>query len=112
MARSDSTLLHRDVKPATILLTAPEKGKQRILLADYGIARSLDDISGLTATNTTVGTFTYTAPEQLMDAPVDGRANQYSLAASAYHLLADSRRSSIPILRSSSAIISTQSRGR
>jgi serine/threonine-protein kinase len=50
-------------------------------------AGSLDDISGLTATNMTVGTVHYAAPEQLMDSPVDGRADQYSLAATAYHLL-------------------------
>jgi serine/threonine-protein kinase len=42
-------LLHRDVKPANILLTEPEDGKRRILLADFGIARPLADISGLTA---------------------------------------------------------------
>ena len=45
--------------------------------------RRLDDISGLTATNMTVGTVSYAAPEQLMDAPIDGRADQYSLAATA-----------------------------
>jgi serine/threonine-protein kinase len=44
-------LLHRDVKPANILLTEPEDGKRRILLADFGIARPMGDISGLTATN-------------------------------------------------------------
>ena len=49
-------LLHRGVKPATILLTTPDSGARRILLADFGIARHLDDISGLTATNVTVGT--------------------------------------------------------
>jgi serine/threonine-protein kinase len=80
-------LLHRDVKPANILLSEPDSGANRTLLADFGIARRLDDISGLTATNMTVGTVIYAAPEQLMDAPIDGRADQYSLAATAYHLL-------------------------
>jgi serine/threonine protein kinase len=80
-------LLHRDVKPANILLAEPGKDDQRILLADFGIARLLDDVSGLTATNMTVGTVIYAAPEQLTDVPVDGRADQYSLAATAYHLL-------------------------
>ena len=47
-------LLHRGVKPANILLTTPDSGARRILLADFGIARHLDDISGLTATNVTV----------------------------------------------------------
>jgi serine/threonine-protein kinase len=52
-------LLHRDVKPANILLTHPdESGQRRIFLADFGIARPLADPSGLTATNMTVGTVT------------------------------------------------------
>ena len=83
-------LLHRDVKPANILLTEPEDGKRRILLADFGIARPLADISGLTATNFTVGTLAYAAPEQLMGADIDGRADQYALAATAFHLLTGS----------------------
>jgi serine/threonine protein kinase, bacterial len=80
-------LLHRDVKPANILVTEPEDGERRILLADFGIARQHDDISGLTITNMTVGTVAYSAPEQLMGGDIDGRADQYSLAATAFHLL-------------------------
>ncbi|MDT5002192.1 MAG: serine/threonine protein kinase, bacterial [Mycobacterium sp.] len=80
-------LLHRDVKPANILVA---KDDQRILLADFGIARWVDDPSGLTATNMTVGTVSYAAPEQLMGGQLDGRADQYALAATAYHLLTGS----------------------
>jgi serine/threonine protein kinase, bacterial len=85
-------LLHRDVKPANIMLThLDDDGDQRILLADFGIARNVDDISGLTTTNMTVGTVAYSAPEQLMGEEIDGRADEYALAATAYHLLTGSQ---------------------
>ena len=78
-------LLHRDVKPANILLTGGPR--RRVLLADFGIARAVNETSGLTGTNMAVGTVDYAAPEQLTDAAVDGRADEYALAATAYHLL-------------------------
>ncbi len=71
-------LLHRDVKPANILLINPGAGEPRILLTDFGIARQRG-VSG--------ATIAYAAPEQLMGAEVDGRADQYALAATALHLL-------------------------
>jgi serine/threonine-protein kinase len=80
-------MLHRDVKPANILLTHPEDDERRILLADFGVARQLADISGITETNVAVGTVAYAAPEQLVGGNIDGRADQYALAASAFHLL-------------------------
>ena len=80
-------LLHRDVKPANILLTEPEIGQPRVFLADFGIARLIDDSSQLTGTSVAVGTVAYAAPEQLMGGPIDGRADQYALAATAYQLL-------------------------
>jgi serine/threonine-protein kinase len=83
-------LLHRDVKPANIMLSDPSEGDQRVLLGDFGIARRVDDSNNLTATNMTVGTVFYAAPEQLMGEDLDGRADQYALAATAFHLLSGS----------------------
>jgi serine/threonine protein kinase, bacterial len=67
-------VLHRDVKPANILLTGRGEDEQRVLLSDFGIAGQF-------------GTVGYAAPEQLMGADIDGRADQYALAAAAFHLL-------------------------
>jgi serine/threonine-protein kinase len=83
-------LLHRDVKPANILLAELDSGGWRAMLADFGIARRVDDSSGLTQTNMAVGTVAYAAPEQLMGLILDGRADQYSLAATAFELLTGS----------------------
>jgi serine/threonine protein kinase, bacterial len=67
-------LLHRDVKPANILLAGRGQGEQRILLSDLGIARP-------------PGTVGYAAPEQLTGGDINGRADQYALAATAFHML-------------------------
>ncbi|MFG1934568.1 serine/threonine-protein kinase [Mycobacterium sp. NPDC048908] len=80
-------LLHRDVKPANILMTAKESDGARIMLADFGIARWIGEPSALTGTNMTVGTVSYSAPEQLKGEEIDGRADQYALAATAFQLL-------------------------
>jgi serine/threonine protein kinase len=80
-------LLHRDVKPANIMLThLDDDGDQRILLTDFGIAHDVND-NGETTSNMTVGTVAYCAPEQLRGEDVGGPADQYALAATAYRLL-------------------------
>lgn len=88
-------VLHRDIKPANILLGRPEghggtassAAFDRIMLADFGVARWVGQPSDLTGTEVTVGTVTYAPPEQLTGQQVDGRADQYALAATAYHLM-------------------------
>jgi len=80
-------LLHRDVKPANILMANHDTEGQRIMLADFGIARRIGETSSLTGTNMTVGTVAYSAPEQLKGEEIDGRADQYALAATAFQLL-------------------------
>ncbi len=75
-------LLHRDVKPANILIA--DQGRQ-VLLADFGIARPMGR-TRLTATGMTIGTVDYCSPEQLTGSPLDGRADQYSLTCTAFAL--------------------------
>jgi serine/threonine-protein kinase len=83
----DRGLLHRDVKPANILLSHADDEERRVLLAAFGVARHLASVSGITETNVAVGTVAYAAPEQLTGCNIDGRADQYALAATAFHLL-------------------------
>ncbi|MBV9722872.1 MAG: sensor domain-containing protein [Mycobacterium sp.] len=90
-------LLHRDVKPANIMIAnCDDSDERRILLTDFGIARNLNEISDLTATNMTMGTVAYCAPEQLSGEEIDGRTDEYALAATAYHLLTGTKLFSDP----------------
>ncbi|GAB2565998.1 protein kinase domain-containing protein [Nocardia heshunensis] len=78
-------VLHRDVKPANILL---ERGAQaRALLTDFGIAQLHDAATRLTRTGTFTATLAYAAPEQLVGNPLDHRTDQYSLACTLFHFL-------------------------
>ncbi|WP_301337092.1 serine/threonine-protein kinase [Mycobacterium asiaticum] len=97
-------LLHRDVKPDNILLAEGHGQSPVVYLADFGVARRMHDEAGLTATNMAVGTVNYAAPEQLKGEPVDGRADQYALACTAFHLLTGKP----PYVDSNSAVVIAQ----
>ncbi len=82
-------LVHRDVKPANVLLTEAGRssGRERAYLCDFGIARHAATSSALTATGQFLGTLQYCAPEQIQGQLIDGRADQYALACVIYHCL-------------------------
>ena len=77
-------IVHRDIKPANFLIAAND---ERVFLADFGIARALDDAVGLTRAGTVMASIAYTAPECLKAVAVDHRADIYSLGCALYHLL-------------------------
>ncbi|MGV9482563.1 serine/threonine-protein kinase, partial [Gordonia aichiensis] len=81
-------LLHRDIKPANFMIAAAEDGdEERVLLTDFGVAKSADDGQDLTATGNFMATVAYAPPEQLMGTKLDHRADIYSLGCSLYKLL-------------------------
>jgi serine/threonine protein kinase len=80
-------IVHRDLKPENVMVSP----QGTVKIADFGIARALDQASAaarlLTATGTAVGTPTYMAPEQAMAKDVDVRTDLYSVGVIAYELI-------------------------
>jgi hypothetical protein len=78
-------LVHRDVKPANILIAAG--GNDHAYLTDFGLTKHLASASGLTNTGQWVGTADYVAPEQIQGDPIDARTDVYALGCVLYELL-------------------------
>ena len=82
-----SGLVHRDVKPANVLLAMEEGAVTHAWLADFGLTRRVGGARGLTASGQVLGTIDYVAPEQVEGRTVDGRADQYSLGCVLFECL-------------------------
>jgi len=83
-------LVHRDVKPANMLLggLAEDGSEDHVYLSDFGISKTSQSTTNLTLTGQVLGTLNYLAPEQIEGRTVDGRADEYSLACAAFEMLA------------------------
>jgi serine/threonine-protein kinase len=81
-AAHEQGLVHRDVKPANILL---EMGIERAMLMDFGLARAADDVT-LTRWGIIAGTPQYMSPEQARGEPLDGRSDLFGLGCILYEM--------------------------
>jgi predicted Ser/Thr protein kinase len=83
-------LVHRDVKPANILV-ATNSGDEHAYVCDFGLARHVSSVSSLTGERGFVGTIDYVPPEQIEGGPIDHRADVYALGCVLYECLAGAR---------------------
>ena len=79
-------MIHRDVKPANILIDN-RSGQEHYYLSDFGITKIVSSGRSLTSTGQIVGTIDYIAPEQIQGKPVDARADLYALGCVLYQCL-------------------------
>src|ERR1017187_2769602 len=82
-----SGLVHRDVKPANMLLDVRPGRPDHVYLADFGLSKEALSSGGLTRSGQVLGTLNYCAPEQIEGKAVDGRTDQYGLACAAFEML-------------------------
>ncbi|MEA2218109.1 MAG: hypothetical protein QOJ35_735 [Solirubrobacteraceae bacterium] len=82
-------LVHRDVKPANILI-ATAGGREHVYLSDFGLSRHIEGSQGLTGTGAFLGTIDYVAPEQARGDHVDARTDVYSLGCVLFQALTGS----------------------
>jgi serine/threonine protein kinase/DNA-binding beta-propeller fold protein YncE len=80
-------LIHRDVKPANILVSPNPDGSEHAYLTDFGLTKRPDQTTGLTRTGQFMGSVDYAAPEQFEGRPLDARTDVYSLACVAFECL-------------------------
>ena len=76
-------IIHRDVKPANIMIS--KTGAVKVM--DFGIARAIADSNSVTQTAAVIGTAQYLSPEQAQGASVDARSDVYSLGCVLYEIL-------------------------
>jgi serine/threonine protein kinase/Tol biopolymer transport system component len=102
-AAHDLQLVHRDVKPANILIAfGSVTGEQdHVYLADFGLMKHSTSLGGLTGTGQFVGTLDYMSPEQIQGEPVDGRTDVYALGCILYECLTGE----VPFDRNSDAAV-------
>ncbi len=79
-------LVHRDVKPANVLISRAG-GREHVYLSDFGLSRHTEGSQGLTGTGAFLGTIDYVAPEQARGEHVDARADVYSLGCLLFQAL-------------------------